>query len=84
MHLLCKNGQDWHDWYVISASADPSPLQAQAYKLNVQEYEKDLAVWEAGTPKTYSRPKHHDNIEEQYQTFYVREVPDWPAMEDAP
>lgn len=84
MHLLCKKGMDWHEWYVISASADPAPLQTQASAMNVQEYEKELADWEASRPTAYSRPKHPDKVEAQYHTYYVREVPDWPAMENAP
>lgn len=83
MHLLCRNGENHPEWYVMSASADAAPLQSKADALNLEEYSREHAEWlERGKVGQYPLPL--DAPERRgYRTFFVQEVPDWPGIEEA-
>lgn len=84
MFLLCKHGDEWAEWYALSASGDASVLQAEADRLNALEYQKEHADWlERGETGAYPMPLD-DPRREGYLTYFVREVADWPRVNEAP
>lgn len=71
-HLLCREGEDRGAWYVLSASPDAPALCAEAERLCVEDYNRDVAKGERRIPlhETWRR------------TFFVKTVPDWPEVSD--
>ena len=81
MYLLCKNGEDWGDWDAISAHAEKEILDAEAERLNIQEYERDHKAWLKGGKQGYVLLALDDPKRKGYRTYFVREVPDWPETD---
>ncbi len=78
MHLLCENGADHNEWYVLSSSADAKALQNRADQLNRADYERQHAAWVA-RGKTGGMPLQLDDPRRNgFTRYYVRAVPDWP------
>lgn len=80
--LLCKHGEDLHEWYVISASDLAAPLIAEALRLNEEEYAAERKAWlDAGKVGPETMPLD-DPRRRGYQTYYVKQVPRWPSVAD--
>ena len=79
--ILCKRGRDHNEWYVLSAFSDHKPLSVAADALNRSEYESMHKAWLAGKGPEVEPPD--DPMRADNLTFYVREVREWPDVEDA-
>jgi hypothetical protein len=80
MHLLCKHGDDWHEWYALSACQDAAPLQAEANRRNAEEYKREHLAWLA-RGKTGALPLPLDDPQRNgYLTYFVQHVADWPEI----
>ena len=81
MHILCKSGNDWLEWYAISAGTDAAALQAEADRLNLEEYEQNYAEWKKNGPPDCKPFTIEEQRAKGYAgTFFVLDIPDWPAI----
>jgi hypothetical protein len=82
VHLLCKHGSDWNQWYALSAGPDAAALQDDADRRNRAEYDEDHGDW-LKHGKSGPQPMPLDDPRrEGYRTFFVVGVPDWPAVDE--
>ena len=80
MHILCKWGNNHHEWYAMSASPDRKTLDAEALRLNVADYEAQHKEW-VDRGRTGPRVLALDDPKRQgFMPFFVEELPDWPSV----